>query len=237
MAKRHKESYSDEFLEVNLIDENTRFQVVEAYKTLRTNLFFTLSNAKNKISLISSPEPNSGKSMISSNLAITIAQTGAKVILLDADMRKPTQHKNFSVPNSLGLSYLLSDLCRPSEAIIKNIFPNLDLITSGAIPPNPSELLGSKNMRSLLDKLFEEYDYILIDTPPIGVTADALTFLNYTAGMLLVARQSHTSYKDLARCVDQIERINGTLLGVVLNDVSSFSSKYYGNYNYTYGEK
>lgn len=226
---RHRSSIGGE-----LINESTKFHIIEAYKNLRTNLLFTLSTAKTKIALISSSEPSAGKSSVSSNLAITLSQTGAKTVLVDADMRKPTQHKIFSLSNNLGLSYILSGLCNTNEAIQKSVQPNLDIITAGSIPPNPSELLSSSYMTKLINFLEEEYDYIIIDTPPVGVISDALSIAPRSAGILLVARYGQTTYDSLQKTCNRIERVQGNLLGVIINDVDS--NFYYGGYDYKYSE-
>ena len=129
-------------LNTNVTKSGT-FQIVEAYKIIRTGLLFALSTAQEKSIVCTSAEPGAGKSATCSNVAITMAQTGAKVILIDADMRKPTQHKIFRVNNAQGLSKLLSGLAAMKDTIQRDGLTNLDLITSGPIPPNPSELLGS----------------------------------------------------------------------------------------------
>ena len=129
------------------------FQIVEAYKTIRTNLLFALAPCDNKVVVISSAEPNAGKSTVSCNLAITMAQTGAKVLLIDADLRKPTQHKTFRVSKSNGLSRVLSGQIDVEECICREVARGLDLLPSGSLPPNPSELLSSDAMAELLDRL------------------------------------------------------------------------------------
>lgn len=143
------------------VSKNGTFQIVEAYKNIRTGLLFALSTTKEKSIVCTSAEPGAGKSTSCSNVAITMAQTGAKVVLIDADMRKPTQHKIFRVSNSQGLSKLLSGLAPLKDSIQRDVVTNLDLIPSGPIPPNPSELLGSENMLLLLEQLSQQYDYVL----------------------------------------------------------------------------
>ncbi|GHU83847.1 tyrosine protein kinase [Clostridia bacterium] len=230
--KKQKKARYKPSIEEQQINDHTQFRVIEAYKTLRTNLLFSLSTANSRTTIISGAEPSSGKSTTSSNLAITIAQTGAKVILIDADMRNPTQHKLFSAPNSPGLSNILGGLCSTEDAII-DVMPNLRLIPAGEIPPNPSELLSSAHMASLLEDLEEQSDYILIDTPPICLITDSLTFIDRTAGMLLVARQNQTTYDMLQKAIDSIKYVNGNLLGLVINDASTEDSNYgYGSYGY-----
>lgn len=223
-------------------NRNVAFRVAEAYKMIRTNLLFTLANAKSKVVIFSSAEPSAGKSTLCSNLAIVMAQTGAKVLLIDADMRKPVQHRNFRVSKSLGLSKILGNLNTFDECVVRGVVPGLDLLPSGSIPPNPSELLGSDKMKSLIAKAEEEYDYIFMDSPPLAVVADALVLAPQSAGVVLVARQKQTTYDELEECIESIKRISAAVLGVVVTDVHAtsagymrYDSKYYyRSYNYEY---
>lgn len=205
------------------------FQIVEAYKTIRTNLLFTLANTDNKIVAISSAEPNAGKSTVSCNLSITMAQTGAKVLLIDADMRKPSQHKTFRVKKANGLSRVLSGQAELEECICHDVARGLDLLPSGSLPPNPSELLSSETMKELLERLALQYDYIFIDTPPLGVVSDTLVLSELTAGTVLVARQGQTTYDELQTAIDSVKNVNGTLLGVVISDMRE-NPRSYGRY-------
>lgn len=227
-------------LNTNVTKSGT-FQIVEAYKIIRTGLLFALSTAQEKSIVCTSAEPGAGKSTICSNVAITMAQTGAKVILIDADMRKPTQHKIFRVNNAQGLSKLLSGLAAMKDTIQRDVVTNLDLITSGPIPPNPSELLGSENMLNLLNRLSEEYDYIFIDTPPVNVVSDAFMLAKKVAGVMLVARQKQTHYEELQKAVESIRALEANVLGVVITDVSEQNKPYgayksYKAYDYEYGK-
>lgn len=218
------------------------FQIVEAYKTIRTNLLFTLTNNDNKIVSVSSAEPNAGKSTVSCNLAITMAQTGAKVLLIDADMRKPSQHKTFRVKKSNGLSRILCGQVTLDECLVKDVARGLDLLPSGSLPPNPSELLSSEAMKDLLDQLSVQYDYIFIDTPPLGVVADSLVLSELTAGYVLVSRQGQTTYDELQAAIDSVHNVNGNVLGVVISDMRENPRtygryeryKYYKAYDYAY---
>lgn len=218
------------------------FQIVEAYKTIRTNLLFALAPCNNKVVLVTSAEPNAGKSTVSCNLAITMAQTGARVLLIDADLRKPSQHKTFRVKKANGLSTILSGQAAEEDCLCREVARGLDLIPSGSPPPNPSELLGSEAMRDLLDRLTLQYDYIFIDTPPLGVVSDSLVLSNLSAGTVLVARQKQTTYTELQATVDAVRRVGGNLLGVVISDMReaprSYSRydkhHYYKAYDYSY---
>ena len=218
------------------------FQIVEAYKTIRTNLLFALAPCNNKVVIISSAEPNAGKSTVSCNLAITMAQTGVRVLLIDADMRKPSQHKTFRVKKTNGLSRILSGQLEPEECICREVARGLDLIPSGSLPPNPSELLGSEAMGELLDRLAVEYDYIFIDTPPLGVVSDSLVLSKYAAGTVLVTRQGQTTYDEIEQAVASVRNVDSSVLGVIISDMRenprSYGRyekyRYYKAYDYSY---
>ena len=212
--------------------KRTVFQVMEAYKMIRTNLLFALATTDNRVVLFSSAEPSAGKSTLSANLAIVMAQTGARVLLMDADMRKPSQHRNFKKTRSMGLSKVLGGLSTLDDSIYTNVKPNVDLMTAGPTPPNPSELLGSVRMKDLLEELQERYDYIFIDMPPLCVVADALVVAPHTAGVVLVARHNQTMYEEFAEALEKVETSGATMLGTVLTDVQVGNSNYgrYGRY-------
>ena len=206
------------------------FQVSEAYKMIRTNLLFTLSTSDKRTVVFSSAEPSAGKSTLSANLAIVMAQTGAHVVLVDADMRKPTQHRNFKLSRTMGLSKVLSGQNKLDECVCKEVKANLDVIPAGTIPPNPSELLGSHRMDELIAELESRYDYVLIDMPPIGIVTDALVVAPKAAGILLVARHKQTTYDELAETADSVSATSAPLLGVVLTDVEQEQMLGYGRY-------
>ena len=221
------------------------FRVAEALRLIRTNLLYTLANTDNRVVLFSSAEPSAGKSTVCSNLALIMAQSGARVLLIDADMRRPVQHRHFRMRRTDGLSKILAGMATFEECLHKEVSPNLDLLMVGSIPPNPSELLGSDRMRELLDKASQEYDYIFVDTPPICVVADALVLAPMAAGVVLVTRQGQTSYEEVEESLDAISQIDAVLLGVVITDadseqksyVRSYNRRYYRYANYRYGER
>jgi capsular exopolysaccharide synthesis family protein len=223
------------------LSADSSFQVTEAYKILRTNLLFALAATQNKSIIISSAMPSEGKSATCSNLAITMAQTGANVILIDADLRKPTQHQIFHRNNKQGLTTILAGFDEVAETITKGVEPHLDLVTSGPVPPNPSELLGTDRMAYLINILNEHYDYIFIDTPPINVVTDAMVLAGNAAGVVLVTRQKQSTYDELTKAVSSIEFAGARILGLVINGVNEKSGRYgkykYGKYKYSYGGK
>lgn len=209
------------------------FQVMEAYKMIRTNLLFALSTKESRVVVFSSAEPSAGKSTLSANLAIVMAQTGARVLLIDADLRKPSQHRNFKLSRTMGLSKILGGLATVEECIQRNAKPNVDVILSGPTPPNPSELLGSVRMQHLLERMNEEYDYVFVDMPPLCVVTDALVVAPHTAGLVLVARHNQTVYDEFSEALETVENANLPLLGVVLTDMRVMSAGYsrYSKYN------
>ena len=221
-----------------LIDKDIPFNVSEGYKSIRTNIMFSLGTSDKNVIAISSPNPSEGKSTASANIAIAFAQTSSKVLLIDADMRKPVQHKSFRLSNTQGLSTLIVNMSSIEDSIKKNVVENLDVITSGPTPPNPSELLSSSRYVKLLDKLSKMYDYIIIDTPPVNVVSDAMVMSNSVSGILLVVKYGSTTFSDISESLKQVELANANLLGFVLNDVQSSNSVYYYKHKsgyYRYG--
>ncbi len=219
---------------MTLLDNNVPFQVTEAFKALRTNLVFALSQKSSKVIAVSSALASEGKSTTTANLCITLAQADAKVLLIDADLRKPVQHKIFKLKNKVGLSTLLGGIHSFKEVLNEDAVPGLDIITCGPIPPNPSELLGSENMHTLLSELSNYYDYIVVDTPPINIVTDALTLVKSIAGIVLVAMQGQTPNEALANAIDSVKFADGFILGVVLTNVDVSSHKYNYKYRYKY---
>lgn len=237
MSLRKKEKNRGKTL--TLLQKDVPFQVTEAFKTLRTNLIFALSQKSSNVLAVSSALAGEGKSTTTANTCITLAQTNAKVLLIDADLRKPVQHKIFKLSNQTGLSTLLGGLHSFKEVLHENVIPNLDVVTSGPIPPNPSEMLASDNMKKLIDELSKYYDYVIIDTPPINIVTDTLTMLKSIAGVMLVAMQGKTPVEALEQAIDSINFAEGSILGVVVTHVdhkiSKFNYKYKYKYEYNYG--
>ncbi len=211
------------------------FSVLESYKGIRSALNFIISANDNKVVSITSSNPSEGKSVTISNVAYAMSETEKKILLIDADMRKPVQHKLYNLSNKIGLSNVLTDEKLLDKAIHKSVTGNLDILTAGTIPPNPSELLASKKMEELLEKLKKEYDIILIDCSPINVVSDISGMANLIAGAIIVVRYGVTTFAEVEDAQKQLELANCNVLGFVLNDVHhKHGAGYYSNYKYKY---
>lgn len=230
---KQKNSVSKEQEKDLILTGRASFHVKEAYKAARTNTMFSLAGKGCKKVVITSSFPGEGKSTTCLNLAITFAQTGSRVLVIDGDMRKPTIHRKLDISNENGLSHLLGDFCKIEEAIIHTKYENLDVITAGHIPPNPAELLASEAMRGLLDELEQNYDYIFIDTPPLNVVTDATVLSNVVSGTALVVRQGVTHHKDIQDALGKLEFAQAKILGFILHDVKDSKGTYgkYGKYS------
>ena len=214
-----------------ILSESSPFMLQEAYKTLRTNLLFALRGEGCKRFCITSSMPGEGKSITILNLAISIAQTGKRVLLIDADLRRPAINRLLVEKATPGLSNVLAGLTDENEVLRKEVRPNLDIIFSGDIPPNPAELLDSDRMKELLDKLSRRYDYILVDTPPVNVVSDACVVANLLDGVLLLARQGRSRKESLKRAVNNLELAGVKLLGCVFNGVPHEVKTIYSYYD------
>lgn len=210
-----------------------KFVVTEAYKALRTNLRFTLRGDSCKKIIISSPTPDDGKSTTSANLAITIAQTGAKVLLMDCDLRKGRLHKLFNIKNVRGVTNALSNMISEKDAIYKTSYENVELMPTGTIAPNPTELLASIQMEELIKKLEKLYDYIIIDTPPVNVVSDVLSLIKLVDGIMIVVKENKTSHPNISGAISKLKFVDANILGFVMNGVLLKHNKNYkSNYQY-----
>ena len=203
----------------------------EAYRTLRTNLQFSMLDKESNIIAITSCAPGEGKSTIISNLAVSLAQSGKKVLLIDCDLRKPTIHKKFGISNKSGLTSLLLKESTLEETIYKVDIANLGLIPSGPVPPNPSEILGSKKMGKVLEELRAYFDIILLDSPPVLVVSDLHELASTLDGIILVATYGVTEKAAILRAKESILKVGGKVLGVVENKIPEDAKEYgYGGY-------
>ena len=221
---------------VSLAPGKEDFRVREAYKTLRTNIQFCGFDVK--VIAITSCQPDEGKSSVSMNLAMSLAEAGKKVILIDADLRKSVMIGRYKINKSIkGLSHYLSGQNSLEEVVCGTNVDNLKIIFSGPVPPNPAELLGSRAFGELLGQLRSVSDYVIIDTPPLGSVIDSAVISQHCDGVALVVAANSDSYKFAQSVKDQLEKAGSRILGVILNKVdmsgNSYYGKYYGKY---YGE-
>lgn len=214
-----------------LFDDDIPFYVRESYKSMRTNVMFALSTCDKKVFGISSPNPGEGKSTTAVNLAITLADGGQKVVLVDCDMRKGYTHKTLRLSNKVGLSSVLSKMSDLSKAIQHTKNDNLDVITAGPMPPNPSELLGSEQMKKMLEALCKDRDVVILDLAPMYL-ADPFTLSDNIAGILTVLHYGSTTYNDVDGVIERAKLTNTQILGFVINGMLG---KGHGGY-YKYGK-
>nr|WP_312325054.1 polysaccharide biosynthesis tyrosine autokinase [Acinetobacter oleivorans] len=208
---------------------------IESLRSIRTTIHFALANAKNNIIMIAGPAPEVGKSFISTNLATIFAQGNKRVLLIDADMRRGYMHKYFDIDVKPGLSELLSGQADLSQVLHKTQVANLDVITRGKSPTNPSEMLSSTRFKDLLEKFQTQYDHIIIDTPPVLAVTDGIIISQYTGVNLIVARYAKSHMKELELTVNRFEQAGVKVNGFILNDIQRSSGGGYGyNYAYTY---
>jgi capsular exopolysaccharide synthesis family protein len=230
MAKRKKQYKTN--VRSLITKQNPKSPISEQFRTIRTNIEFASVDDKIRSILVTSSGPSEGKSSVTANLAIVFAQQGKKVLLIDADLRKPTTHYTFKMDNRIGLSTVLMGEQLLEEAAQETEVPNLNLLTCGPIPPNPSELLGTNSMKRLLEKAEELYDMVIIDTPPVLAVTDAQILATISDGSIIVARSEQTEYDSILKAKDMIEPAQAKFLGIVLNDVAHKNSNtyyYYGN--------
>jgi tyrosine-protein kinase Etk/Wzc len=209
---------------------------IESLRSIRTASHFALSQAKNNIIMISGPAPRVGKSFVSSNLAVIMAEKHKRVLIIDADLRRGHIHKYFDLDNQYGLTEYLNEQITLEQMVQSTNVPNLSVITCGNNPVNPSELLNSVQFQELLQQLIPHYDHIIIDTPPVLAVTDAIIVSRYVGLNLVVARYAKTQMKELALTVNRFKQAGSTVNGFILNDIQRSAGGSY-SYDYTYNYK
>ena len=208
-------------------------QMAESYRALRTSLLLSNLGTPPKIIMVTSARPQEGKTTTSINTSIVLAQKGVRVLLIDADLRRPSVHKTLGMGPRSGLSNVLTGSATLEHAITRSpILSNLFILPAGTPPPNPAELLASSNMRDLLVDLREKYDHIIIDTPPTLSVTDAVVLSQWVDAIILVIRSSKTTKQALRRPRDILMQVNARITGVLLNAVDLTSPDYYYYYEY-----
>ncbi len=230
---------------LKVLSSKSSFGYIEAFKALRTNMTYLLEETgRGHVIMITSSIPGEGKSNISVNLAITLAQDNKKVILIDCDLRKGTLHRYLNVPpTAAGLSSVLTGETGLTETVYKLSY-GFNFMPVGALPANPSELIGSRKMSKMLSELSKQYDYVICDTAPVNAVADTSVLCRYVDGVILVVSHNEVTRNTVLAAKEQLEASNANILGVVLNKYDSKitgadSSNYYSYYNYSnygYGE-
>jgi protein-tyrosine kinase len=215
----------------NLITHfSPRAAISEQYRTIRTNIQFSSVDESIRTILVTSSGPEEGKSTTVANLAVVFAQQGKKVLLIDADLRKPTVHYTFQLDNTIGLTNVLTKQTQLDKAAITTLVENLSVLSSGPIPPNPAELLGSKAMEDMLVAALGQFDIVIFDTPPVLAVTDAQILANRCDGTILVVGSGKTQIEPAMKSKELLLSSKGKLLGVVLNRKNAKDSQYYYYY-------
>ena len=225
---------SDKDKTENQASKKVPFAVSEAYKSIRTNLVSVLAKQHNKIAVISSPNASEGKSTTAINIAISLSQLNKKVILIDADVHRPSIHAKLKMKNNDGIMNVLSGISTFDEAVCR-YNSKLDILTTGPIPQNATEIFSDPSLDELLGELNEKYDYIILDTPPINLLSDSLVIAQKTAGIVFVVRAGITTHEALRRAVASAKQLDINILGLILNgsdySKSYYQKKYYSSYD------
>ncbi len=217
------------------LHKNLEFTATEQYKLLRTNLEFTVpEDQKCPVIGVTSSMRGEGKSTTAVNLSYVLAEKGKKVLLIDGDLRIPSVAKKMDLPSSPGLTDLLMGKGAQIGDFQSEMLKTWYILPSGDIPPNPSELLGSRRMEAILNELKETFDYIIIDLPPVNIVSDAMSIASFITGLIVVIREDYTEKKELERCFRQLELSNVKVLGCVMNEAKNGNGSYsrYRRYRY-----
>lgn len=215
-----------------IVEKKPKSISAEAYRTLRTNIKYSSFDKEIKSIVITSSEPGEGKSTTAGNVALSFAQSNQKTIMIDCDLRKPSLHRKFKISNMIGLSDVLIGKENITDAI-HEYCENLDVLPSGKLPPNPSEMLGSRAMERLLGELKSKYDMIILDTAPLQAVTDAQILSTKVDGTILVVRAEKTKKDSVTQAKALLDQVNANIIGTVLNGVDNMAKKYY----YYYGNE
>lgn len=228
MASRKKGSDNKRKLITKL---NPKSPISEQYRTIRTNIQFSSVDKDIRSILVTSTAPAEGKSTTVTNLAVVFAQQGKKVLLVDADLRKPTVHFTFNLTNTFGLTNVLAKQASLKDTMVPTDEENLYVLVSGPVPPNPAELLGSKAMDDLIENILQEFDIVLFDSPPVLAVTDAQVLATRCDGTIFVVSSGKTEIEQAAKAKESLLSVNGTILGAILNNKKVKEDQYYYYHN------
>lgn len=215
-----------------IVDKLPKSITAESYRSLRTNIQYSSIDKQVKTLVVTSSNAGEGKSTVAGNLAYTFFQNGKRVLIIDCDLRKPSLHRKFNVSNEEGLTDVLVGTSKLNN-VMKKIDDNLYLLTTGTLPPNPAEIIGSNTMENFLEQCKINFDYIILDTPPVQVVADAQILSTKVDGTIIVVRAGVTKKEDVHDTVNTLKKVNANIIGTVLHAVDNSRNKYY----YYYGEE
>lgn len=219
-----------------VIEKSPKSVPAEAYRTLRTNIQYASFDKELRRILVTSSGPGEGKSTTAANLALSIAETGKSVLLIDCDLRKPSVHKKFKISNEKGVTnFLLGEVTfEQATKVYKN---KLFIMTAGTIPPNPAEMLSSNKLKNFLKKVSDQFDMVIIDSPPVMAVTDAQILSTITDGVILVITSGQTEKAMAIKAKESLKKVNANIIGVVLNRLKEENGKSYGyGYYYYYNE-
>lgn len=212
-----------------IVEDEPKSVAAESYRTLRTNLQYSSFDEEYKVIVVTSSEPGEGKSTTAGNLALSLSQGDKKVALIDCDLRKPSLHKKFKVSNTRGLSDVIIGK-EEITSVFQRYNENLVIVTSGKVPPNPSEMLSSKAMTALIEALRKVFDYVILDTPPVQAVTDAQILSTKADGTILVVRAEETKKDSVNNAINLLKKVKANIIGTVLNGVEVSKQNYYYYY-------
>lgn len=210
-----------------VVRSNPQSITTEQYRTIRTNINFSMPGPDTQTILFTSASKEEGKSTTSCNMAIVFAEAGKRVLLVDADMRRPTLHHTFQMPNKIGLSNLLLNKGRLQDSVKRSGVPGLDLLLCGQIPPNPAELLSTPKLDELLDEMKSKYDIIIIDSPPLLSVTDSKILANKCDATVLVVNTGKSEKESVVKARDALVTSKAFIMGVVMNNYQVTKDNYY----------
>ena len=210
-----------------IVDKLPKSITAESYRSLRTNIQYSSIDKQVKTLVVTSSNAGEGKSTVAGNLAYTFFQNGKRVLIIDCDLRKPSLHRKFNVSNEEGLTVGTSKL----NNVMKKIDDNLYLLTTGTLPPNPAEIIGSNTMENFLEQCKINFDYIILDTPPILPVTDSKLLAIKADATVVVVRSEVSKSKHVSQAFKELEKVNANIIGTILNDVEMYSEKLYYDYS------